>query len=45
MHCYQISFSCALGSSQGQVFIGNGDELGDLSTPPFTPVRGGLIAQ
>jgi hypothetical protein len=41
----RIWFSRALGSSQGRVFIGDGDELGDSSMPPLTPVRGGLIAQ
>jgi hypothetical protein len=35
----------ALGSSQGRVFVGDGNELGDSSTPPLTPVRSGLIAQ
>jgi hypothetical protein len=40
-----IWVSHTLGSSQGRVFIGDGDELGDSSTPPLTPVRSGLIAQ
>jgi hypothetical protein len=34
-----------LGTSQGRVFVGDGDKLGDSSTPPFMPVRSGLIAQ
>jgi hypothetical protein len=41
----RIWFSRALGSSQGRVFVGDGDELDNLSTPPLTAVRGGLIAQ
>jgi hypothetical protein len=41
----RIWFSRALGSSQGRVFVGDGDELGVLSTPTVMPVRGGLIAQ
>jgi hypothetical protein len=41
----RIWISRALGSSQGRVFIGDGDELGDSSTPPLTPIRSGLIAQ
>jgi hypothetical protein len=41
----RIWISRALGSSQGQVFIGNGDEFGDSCTPPLTPVCSGLIAQ
>jgi hypothetical protein len=41
----RIWFSRALGSSLGRVFIGNGDELGDSSAPPITPVISGLIAQ
>jgi hypothetical protein len=41
----RIWLSRALGSSQGRVFIGDGDEFGDLSTPPLTPVRSELIAQ
>jgi hypothetical protein len=41
----RISFSRALGSSLGRVFVGDGDELGDLSAPPLTPVISGLIAQ
>jgi hypothetical protein len=39
----RIWLSHALGSSQGRVFIGDGDDLGDSSTPPLTPVRGGMI--
>jgi hypothetical protein len=39
-----IWFSHALGSSLGQVFISNGDELGDSSMPPLTLVISGLIA-
>jgi hypothetical protein len=35
----------ALCSSQGRVFVGDGDELGNSSTPPLAPVCGGLIAQ
>jgi hypothetical protein len=42
---HRIWLSRALGSSQGRVFVGDGDELGDSSTPPLTPVRSGLIAQ
>jgi hypothetical protein len=34
-----------LGTTQGQVFIGDGDELSDSSTPPLTPVRSGFIVQ
>jgi hypothetical protein len=34
----RIWVSHALGSSQGWVFVGDGDELGDSSTPPLTPV-------
>jgi hypothetical protein len=41
----RIWFSRALGSSLGRVFIGDGDELGDSSAPPLTPVISGLIAQ
>jgi hypothetical protein len=41
----RIWFSRALGSSQGWVFVGDGDELSDSSMPPLTPVRTGLIAQ
>jgi hypothetical protein len=41
----RIWISRALGSSQGRVFVGDGKELGDSSTPPLTPVRSGLIAQ
>jgi hypothetical protein len=43
-HC-RIWFSRALGSSLGRVFVGDGDELGDSSTPPLTPVCSGLITQ
>jgi hypothetical protein len=42
---HRIWFSRALGSSLGRVFIGDGDELGDSSAPPLTPVISGLIAQ
>jgi hypothetical protein len=42
--CRRIWFSRALGSSQGREFLGDGDELGDSSTPPLTLIRGGLIA-
>jgi hypothetical protein len=41
----RIWFSRALGSSLGRVFVGDGDELGDSSAPPLTPVSSGLIAQ
>jgi hypothetical protein len=41
----RIWVSCALGSSLGWVFVGDGDELGDSSAPPLTPVISGLIAQ
>jgi hypothetical protein len=41
----RIWFSCALGSSLGRVFIGDGDKFGDSSAPPLTPVISGLIAQ
>jgi hypothetical protein len=41
----EIWFSRTLGSSLGWVFIGDGDELGDSSAPPLTPVVSGLIAQ
>jgi hypothetical protein len=41
----RIWFSHALGSSLGRVFVGDGDEFGDLSAPPLTPVISGLIAQ
>jgi hypothetical protein len=41
----RIWFPCTLGTSQGQDFVGDGDELGDSSAPPLTPVRSGLIAQ
>jgi hypothetical protein len=41
----RIWFSRALGSSLGRVFVGDGDELGDSSAPPLTPVISGLIAQ
>jgi hypothetical protein len=40
----RIWLSHALGSSLGRVFVGDGDELGDSSTPPLTPVCSGLIA-
>jgi hypothetical protein len=40
-----IWLSRALGSSQGRVFVGDGDDLGYSSMPPLTPVCGGLIAQ
>jgi hypothetical protein len=39
----RIWFSHALGSSLGRVFVGDGDELGDSSAPPLTPVISGLI--
>jgi hypothetical protein len=41
----RIWVSHTLSSSQGRVFVGDGDKLGDSSTPPLTPVRSGLIAQ
>jgi hypothetical protein len=41
----RIWFSRALGSSLGWVFVGDGDELGNLSAPPLTPVISELIAQ
>jgi hypothetical protein len=41
----RIWFSRALGSSLGRVFVGDGDELSDSSTPPLTPIISGLIAQ
>jgi hypothetical protein len=41
----RIWFPRALGSSLGRVFIGDGDELGDSSAPPLTPIISGLIAQ
>jgi hypothetical protein len=41
----RIWFSHALGSSLGRVFVGDGDDLGDSSAPPLTPVISGLIAQ
>jgi hypothetical protein len=41
----RIWLSHALGSSLGRVFVGDGDELGDSSAPPLTPVVSGLIAQ
>jgi hypothetical protein len=41
----RIWSSRTLGSSLGQVFVGDGDELGDSSAPPLTPIIGGLIAQ
>jgi hypothetical protein len=40
----RIWFSRALGSCLG-IFVGDGDELGDSSAPPLTPVVSGLIAQ
>jgi hypothetical protein len=40
----RIWFPRTLGASQGWVFVGDGDELGDSSTPPLAPVRSGLIA-
>jgi hypothetical protein len=40
-----IWFSRALGSSLGRVFVGDGDELGNSSAQPLTPVISGLIAQ
>jgi hypothetical protein len=42
---HRIWFSRALGSSLGRVFVGDGDELGNSSAPPLTPVVSGLIAQ
>jgi hypothetical protein len=42
---HRIWFPRALGSSLGWVFICDGDELGDSSVPPLTPVISGLIAQ
>jgi hypothetical protein len=42
---HRIWISRALGSSQGRVFVGDGDELGDSSTPSLMPVRSGLIVQ
>jgi hypothetical protein len=41
----RIWFSRTLGSSLGRVFVGDGDELGDSSAPPLTPVVSGLVAQ
>jgi hypothetical protein len=41
----RIWFPRTLGTSQGWVFVGDGNKLGDSSTPPLTPVRSGLIAQ
>jgi hypothetical protein len=41
----RIWFSRALGTSLGRVFVGDGDELGDSSAPPLTPVISGLIVQ
>jgi hypothetical protein len=35
--CRRIWISCALGSSLGQVFVGDGDDLGNSSTPPLIP--------
>jgi hypothetical protein len=40
----RIWVSRALGSSLGGVFVGDGDEFGDSSAPPLTPVVSGLIA-
>jgi hypothetical protein len=45
MPCRRIWLPRTLGSSQGRVFVGDGDELGDSSAPHLTPVRSGLIAQ
>jgi hypothetical protein len=42
---HRIWLPRTLGTSQGRVFIGDGDELGDSSAPPLMPVRSGLIAQ
>jgi hypothetical protein len=42
---HRIWLPHALGSSQGRVFVRDGDELGNMSAPPLTPVRSGLIAQ
>jgi hypothetical protein len=42
---HRIWLSRTLGSSQGRVFVGDGDNLGDSSTPSLMSVRGGLIAQ
>jgi hypothetical protein len=39
----RIWVSRALGSSLGRVFIGDGDEFGDSSAPPLTPVISGYI--
>jgi hypothetical protein len=36
---------CNPGASQGWVFIGDGDELGDSSAPPLAPICSVLIAQ
>jgi hypothetical protein len=41
----RIWFSRTLSSSLGRVLIGEGDELGDSSVPPLSPVISGLIAQ
>jgi hypothetical protein len=41
----RIWLSHALGSSLGWVFVGDGNELSDLGTPPLMPVHSGLIAQ
>jgi hypothetical protein len=38
---HRIWLPRALGSSQGRVFVGNGDELGDSSAPLLTPVSVG----
>jgi hypothetical protein len=40
----RIWFPRTLGTSQGRVFVGDGNELGDSSASPLTPVRSGLIA-
>jgi hypothetical protein len=43
--CHRSWLSRALGSFLGRVFIGDGDELGDLSTPPLMPIHSLLIVQ
>jgi hypothetical protein len=45
MPCRRIWLSRALGSSQGRVFVGDGDELSDSSALALTPVHSGLVAQ
>jgi hypothetical protein len=40
----RIWFPYTLGASQGRVFVGDGDELGDSSMPPIAPVCSGMIA-